>query len=208
MDSGIEEFKKFVNPVPYESNKEDCAICKRCAMTRPVCCQMLPCHIAPVDIKDLSFQGIVALIERSGIVSIDWYDGEESSSFSCLREEGPHFFLRMRGDGRKVIDPGMILTRCMLWDEDNGCPIHFSYRPKGARELIPNKDIEKNCEMGYTKEECAAEWSQYQEVLHQVVNLYMMKGDFESMDPLSMLSNVMESLCELERLSYKYEESV
>lgn len=199
-----EEFKKFVSPVPYEPCKEDCNICKACAQIRPVCCQCFPCYISPHDLKDLSFEGIIALLE-SGVVSVDWYEPNQNSVHPEMRTDGniPHLFLRMRGAKRKVVDPAFGLTCCILWDKDKGCPLDFAYRPKGARELIPNQDMDKGCESTYEKDDCALEWDPYKEILNKAVSHFMQLGDFELYDPIDLLLHTLEELSDLEELAYE-----
>lgn len=198
MDIRVENMKQYLNPVLYDSSKENCEICYECAMERPVCCQMLPCYLSPSDIKDLSVDGIIHLID-TGIVSIDWYDREDDAKYEVLRNKPmQHFFLRMRGKGRRVIDPSIIMNPCCLWDKDKGCPIEFSYRPKGARELIPARGCE--CKSTYEKDACAVEWHPYADVLRKVYDHYLERGEVESSDPLTMLFNMfagMESLMQL-----------
>lgn len=203
---GVEEFKQFVNPVPYEPQKENCSICQACAKERPVCCQCLPCYISPHDLKDVSVEGIINLL-NSGMVSLDWYEGgyDEDSKYPMLMDDTkPHFFLRMRGAGRQVIDPAFGMTCCALWDKDKGCPIEFEYRPKGARELIPMPQSDE-CDSSYEKDDCAAEWDQYWDNLRIAGELFMASGQFEKIDPIAIIGRAVESLMELGELAYERE---
>lgn len=204
-----EEFKKFVSPAPYEPCKENCNICKTCAQERPVCCQCFPCYISPHDLKDLSFEGIIGLLE-TGAVSIDWYETDGESRHPELRVDGdvPHLFLRMRGAKRKVVDPAFGLTCCALWDKNKGCPLEFGYRPKGARELIPNPKIgDESCASTYEKDDCAVEWDPYKGILDKATEYFISSGDFERYDPLDMLLHTLEELYDLEELAYEKGES-
>ena len=190
----IEKFKTLINPSKYEPEKENIKICAKCAKERPVCCQCLPCHISPCDLKDTSFQGIVDLIE-TGLVSIDWWDGgDKNFSYTELMEKKRYHFLRMRGKNKSIIDPALGLSVCGLWDKNTGCPLEFSYRPKGARELIPAKDL---CHDGYTKAECAIEWIPFEKTLNQVYDYYIKK---ENLDELWFFNNMLAELDNLKEI--------
>lgn len=207
--TGIEKYKQLVIPAPYDAQKCNPQICAECANERPVCCQTLPCILFPEDIKDLSYQGIMDLI-GTGLISIDWFDGGESREYLGddyleLQPEGRYFFLRIRGKDRHVIDPALPMTQCGIWDKDSGCPLEFGYRPKEARELIPTpKDME--CKSGYSKKDAAKAWLPYGDLLDKAYGYYHDRGDYESIDPLSMFFKTIESLGQLAELAYEKED--
>lgn len=202
----IESFKTFINPAKYEPSKENIEICAQCAKEGPVCCQCLPCHISPHDLKDISFQGIIDLIE-TGLVSIDWWDGgDKDFPYPELMEKKPYYFLRMRAKNKPVIDPAFSLNVCKLWDRHTGCPLEFSYRPKGARELIPARGSQ--CYDGYTKPECAIEWIPFEDILKQVYDHYAKN---ENLNELSWffdnLFAELDNLKEIMDIAYENDDS-
>lgn len=206
----IEKYKQLVNPALYEAYKCMPDVCARCAQERPTCCQVCPCIFSPNDIKDLSYEGIIALIE-TGLVSIDWFNGGGSDEcfgykYKCLQPERNYYFLRMRGKDRHVIDPAFAMTRCGIWDKDNGCPLDFVYRPKEARELIPNPEKNIECSEGFTKKDAAVEWMPYNDILQEVCNYYYNQGDYEDIcNPMYVLSNTVRVLEDLMELAYEKE---
>ena len=70
--------------------------------------------------------------------------------------------------------------------DNKRCPLSFEYRPKGARELIP--DIDK-CNQSYSKQQCAIDWMQYSDIMEQVYNHYIeLEGEPD------MVSNALDGL--------------
>ena len=54
---------------------------------------------------------------------------------------------------------------CILLTE-NGCSLEFNERPKGARLLKPQEDMQ--CQTDYNKEQCVIDWMNYQDVLEKL----------------------------------------
>lgn len=162
----IDVFKKYINPVVHESSKVNTEICKECGGQ---CCKSMGCHISPLDLKEITFESIVNFIDESGYISIDWWDGNPITKEATGEKV---FFLRIKNRNAKVIDPAFRGVCSIL--TDSGCPLSFEYRPKGARELIPCK---KKCVGNYSKQDCAAEWYSYNDILKEVYMHYFMKNE-------------------------------
>lgn len=162
-------FDKFIIPAEAqdESTKADYSLCKTCAKKRRTCCEHLGCQISPYDLKDVSVEGIIAFIDETDCISIDWWEGNPKTGEN---DNGRVYFLRMRGIHRDVIDPAIYGSPCMALT-DNGCCLDFPHRPKGARELIPQAD-HRECIDNYSKEECCIEWMDFQDIMVQVVEHY------------------------------------
>ena len=62
---------------------------------------------------------------------------------------------------------------CILLTED-GCPLSFEERPKGARLLIPSAN---KCKSLYTKEDCCIDWIKYHDILEDLHDYYLDKED-------------------------------
>lgn len=156
---GLNEiFSKYFVP-SNDDLSENKSICKECGGR---CCKNMGCHIAPSELKEVTADFIIALMEESNSISIDWYEGNpliEDDHSRC-------YYLRIKNVGSSMIDPSWG-GRCSLLTPD-GCPILFQYRPKGGRMLIPVDSLEEECLIGYSKEQCAIEWLPYQEELKKV----------------------------------------
>lgn len=159
-------FAKYINPVKHEPSKIKPEYCKDCGGK---CCHAMGCQISPFDLKEITFQSIIDFIDETKCISIDWWVGNP------ITDNNPNekaFFLRIKNKNSKVIDPSFGGTCSILTDK--GCPLSFEYRPKGARDLIPH---ELDCEIGYTKKQCAIDWYSYQDIMNQVYDYYLEKGE-------------------------------
>ena len=137
----------------YEKIYCNSSFCSHCQ--GKYCCNTMGCGIDPKDLKEISISLIIKLLQ-SDIVCIDrYFDDEENSTM----------FLRIKNIDNDIFsfDYGF---GCMLQTE-YGCPLSFGYRPREARELIPNYDHTK-CQPVYTREQCAKDWEPYQEILTDV----------------------------------------
>lgn len=162
----IDVLKKYFNEVPEDPSKVDSSVCTNCTRC---CCKMMGCHISPEDLKEISVESIINLIDESKCISIDYWEGNPKTEEHGYRG----YYLRMRNRGSYTIDPAYRGV-CMLLS-DTGCLLSFSYRPKGARELIPNPT--DDCYAGYTKQQCAIDWMDYEDIMKQVYQHYHDLGD-------------------------------
>ena len=197
----IKEYQSFLNPAKFESFKINSDVCRLCSEKGFTCCECLPCYFSPTDIKDLSYEGLKKFID-TGLISIDWYDGEPDNEYEELQEERQFYFLRMRGKFGKIVHPAAILTECILYNKESGCPLKFEYRAKCARDLIPvpEHDEKRPCNSLYTKQMCAIEWIPYLDTLEQLSDYYISIGERSSkaddlisaLDALNKMSNALD----------------
>lgn len=136
-------------------------ICNKC---KGQCCKNAGCHIAPSDLKEVTYDYIRDMI-MTGTISLDYWEG---NPFEDNRDISRAYYLRMRHKGAEVCDASwggecIILT-------DAGCPLSFKDRPKGARLLIPQEEGE--CISEYTKQDCVKEWFKYDDILDKLWNEY------------------------------------
>lgn len=165
----LEVFQKYFVPVPEDSNRINSGLCKKCAGR---CCSNLGCHISPDDLKEITIDSIINLIDESNVISIDWWEGDPVTEDATGDRV---YFLRIKNEDAKTIDPAFGGHRCGILTE-NGCPLPFSYRPKGARDLIPVPgDCE--CKDQYSKQQCCIDWMKHQDVLSAVYEHYNIIGD-------------------------------
>lgn len=173
-------FAKYINPASLDSTKMNNALCKECGGS---CCKAMGCHISPFDLKEISVQSIIDFIDESMCISLDWWVGSPIDNDNNSDSRG--LFLRIKNQHAKVIDPSWGDVCSLL--TDNGCPLLFEYRPKGARELVA---IEGDCACLYSKKQCATEWYEYRDILFQVYDYYDKKGEVTMnhyMDAISQL---------------------
>lgn len=180
-------FSKYFIPAKKDSSKIDCGLCKKC---KGFCCKSMGCHISPHDLKEITVESIIALIDESKCISIDWWEGNPITNESTGEEV---YFLRIKNKECKIVDPSYGGTCSIL--KDSGCPLSYEYRPKGARELIPNKDAD--CIDGYSKQQCAIDWYPYKEILEKVCLYYLDKGE-RTNNFLALFKQMLEGLIDYE----------
>lgn len=165
-------FSKYFIPASSDNSKVNTNLCEKCGGS---CCKNMGCHISPFDLKEISVESIINLIEESNCISIDWWEGNPITEENTGERA---FYLRIRNENSVIIDPSYG-GKCSILT-DNGCPLSFEYRPKGARELIPNIN-NKCCRDGYSKRQCAIDWYSYKDIMEQVYDhfhdYYEEKGD-------------------------------
>lgn len=173
-------FAKYFIPSTDIGN-ENSHICSECGGR---CCNNLGCHISPNDLKEITKESIISLIDESGCISIDYWEGnpetEEYDGNRC-------YYLRIKNENAKVIDAAFVQNSCSILT-DKGCPLSFEYRPKGARDLIPaygNID----CKDTYSKQQCCIDWMKHQSVMNEVYNYYAEKGEI-TFNLMSVLESV------------------
>lgn len=180
-------FAKYFNSVPVETNKIYKNICKDCGH----CCNNMGCHISPFDLKQITVQSIIDLIDESKCISIDWWEGNPFTEHCDGVTKG--FFLRIRNNNSSVIDPSFG-GRCVILT-DYGCPLSFGYRPKGGRDLLPMKF--DDCIDGYSKQECACDWFKYHDILEEVYEYYQEKGEITKPTGIGEIFELMKTMSEL-----------
>lgn len=168
-------FSKYFRPAILEYSKIDTKTCKECGGS---CCKSMGCHISPGDLQNISVESIINLIDESQCVSIDYWVGNPITN----KHEGRGYYLRMRNVDSHVIDPAYHGVCSIL--TPTGCPLPFTYRPKGARELAPCAN--SDCTTEYTKQQCAIDWMQYKDIMQQVYQHYHDIGD-EKVNIVDML---------------------
>lgn len=177
-------FEKYFIPSNDVLN-ENRKTCKECGGQ---CCKSMGCHISPEDLKEITKESIISLIDESGCISIDWYEGNPISGL----HDGDYYFLRIRNLNSKIIDPSWGGQCCLL--KDNGCPLLFRYRPKGARNLIPGIYNSDFCNDGYSKTQCAIDWMPYRNIIKEVYEYYRDKMEVTMNNPLQQLTELTKML--------------
>ena len=155
-------FNKYFKPSNDVINEER-NTCKTCAGS---CCKSMGCHISPNDLRSITFDSLKNLIDETNAISIDWWEGNPFDKNDHSIDMA--FFLRIRNKNKNVLDPSWGGQCCLL--TETGCPLLFQYRPKGARALIPNEN--GDCYTKYSKEQCAKEWYQYNDILTKLYDHY------------------------------------
>lgn len=176
-------FEKYFIPSSDTLN-ENRTVCKECGGQ---CCKSMGCHISPNDLREITVESVIALMDETNCISIDWYEGHPIDKDKC----GPCYFLRIKNQGANMIDPSWGGQCCLL--QSDGCPLLFQYRPMGGRTLQPNDDGKATeCAVGYSKKQCAIDWLPYQDVLTKVYDHYKSLG-LVTTSPLGDLFGLMQS---------------
>lgn len=155
-------FSEYVKPMDDRGITPDVLDHDTCNKCGGICCKHMGCHFAPTDLKELSYEAVLSFMLKSKCVSIDWW--EPTEEFGNQRV----YFLRARNKRSDMIDPAWH-GECVLFDEDKGCLIEDAYRPKGGLMLIPS---DEQCDLKYTKLDCAKDWLEHQDILKEIVEKY------------------------------------
>lgn len=137
------------------SKYENYEICEKCNGS---CCRSGGCIISPDQIIGFNKEVLKKLI-YSGIIMIDWWEGDPREEFyknpteyeKEILEETKDikigdipvaYYLRIREmkDDPKEYEYGSWGGQCMLHNKYGKCPIDISKRPYEAAYMIPNKD--------------------------------------------------------------------
>lgn len=173
----------------FEELGKDCTYCKQCG---GACCKRSGCHFSPDDFEEISFEYLKDKIESTGYISIDWWEGdprEENVDDEERLSRGLFLRMRHRKSANPILDPfsglaallsntfdrvdtdepGPIVDaawggRCVL-HTDEGCPMEYEKRPKGARWLIAKTGPCIPCNDAYSKQQCVIDWIPYQDIL-------------------------------------------
>lgn len=165
--------KDFIN----NENKEFCRICGG------KCCKNCGCAFSPRDFKGEITKERLEKLLKTGLVSLDWWDGDPSNITDSALNDTVEiaFFIRIRN---LMLDHGNILApiidpsfggKCSLLT-NKGCKLSFEHRPLQAQALIP-KPREISCEDGYNKRDCCIEWLKYDNILKEIYSEFY-KYDF------------------------------
>lgn len=157
------EFSKNIKPMDNRNippSVIDHDICNRCGGE---CCKKMGCHLSPNDFKALSYETVLFLMKEVGAIAIDWW--EPCKEFDDKRV----YYLRMRHKRQDMIEPAWY-GECVMYDENVGCLLEDAYRPMGGLMLRPSDG--EDCDVLYSKKDCAKEWLEYQDILGKIVEQY------------------------------------
>lgn len=162
---------------------ENKQLCKECGGN---CCKRMGCHYSPDDFKEITYESLKKEIEK-GFISIDWWEGNPFENGST-DEIDRVYFLRIRHKDSEIVDPSWG-GECILLTDD-GCPLSYEERPKGARLLEPS---EYNCISHYDKRQAARDWYKYNDILYKLVEDFDCYEEDKEPDVLTALKNVLDS---------------
>jgi len=138
----------------------DNSMCKKC---EGACCKKMGCHLHPEDLKSGDTYDVIKSMLDSGRYSIDWWDCLEINNDNYTEA----YYLRARHKNERVVDPSWGGECVMLTEK--GCSLSFDERPFGGKSLIAGKD---DCEVVYSKYQCAIDWLVHREVLLKLKEEY------------------------------------
>lgn len=138
---------------------ENIDLCRECG---GACCKNMGCHFSPSDFSNISFKVLKRKIEE-GNISIDYWIGDINNKHNRYSKT---YYLRMRNLNTGIVDASWGGVQCKIWEQENGCPLPFEKRPKGARALIPHHP--GRCDATYTKEMCVMDWRKHHTILKRL----------------------------------------
>ena len=146
-------------------------VCKKC---RGFCCKQCGCHFSPDDFKEITYEYLKKEMEK-GYISVDYVEGRHLHRFSGI------YILRIRNENAPVVDLESHGGRCILFDDEKGCPFSYCNRPTGGKLLIPEQETTKfifkakACIQKYPIQDCCYEWEPHQQVLKKLVKHFKYK---------------------------------
>lgn len=183
MDFNIKLYLRHITKVrDKDEERRNCnyEMCKEC---EGHCCLSGGCEISPKDLDEVNVSTIKDLL-NSGVVSIDaWED----------MDTGRIFYLRMRHKDADIADFPIVPMECILHDS-TGCRLEYTFRGKGARELIPYKeDGVRKCKHKYSKSMCKDEWNEYQDIIKQACKELGIELK-EQLEPFDAFSQMLKAM--------------
>lgn len=140
-------------------NNENKNICASC---NGVCCKTHPCQLFPQDLKEITVEKIVELL--NGNYCLDFWEGEYDFGYWIQP--------KVKNDNRYV--QPIWHGECIFFEDAKGCQLTFENRPTQGKALVPN---ESNCTLPeeYNKIACRDAWKPYHHILKKALELVKMK---------------------------------
>lgn len=162
---------------------ENKQLCKECGGR---CCKRMGCHYSPEDFKEITYESLKKEIEK-GFISIDWWEGNPFEN-EIDDDIDRAYYLRIRNKDGKIVDPSWG-GECILLTDD-GCPLSYEERPKGARMLEPD---EYGCISYYNKQQAARDWYKYNDILSKLADEFDYNEEDEELDLSTALKNALDT---------------
>lgn len=165
-------YRQKVLDAYLNKKNEDTETCRECGGK---CCLKSPCHLSPMDIEDLSYNGLKKYLKRKKYISILRFSRRICEvCLRTLKVEGPYYYvLRIRTRGTGIAATAAQIDKddhCMLLTPE-GCKIKYEERPLGAKLLIPRTG-QTQCNQLYSMDDCLYDWNDYQDVLEKLFKYF------------------------------------
>lgn len=157
----------------YE-NKE---ICSKCG---GMCCKSAGCALTIDQFKKFNKDTVLELL-KTGMATIDWYEGDPRDDFSCPMNELEEkitkecegiplqplaYYIRMREVDDYDFVVGSWGGECIIHKEYGICPLELSYRPGEAVHMIPNEGRTSNDPKVKILSSCFADSDEYAKIYY------------------------------------------
>lgn len=152
---------------------------KLCAKCGGKCCKNAPCHYAPSDFEDLSFEGLKKVIDAKGYISIVKIPIFEYDYYKEFSDQTYFYILRIKRIGDPCafkMEKKPLPRLCSLWTK-KGCKLCFEDRPTGAKHLVPRENM--RCLQLYSLEKCICDWKPYTKTLKALYRYYKRRAFFD-----------------------------
>lgn len=166
--SRVDDFKQLIKEnTDDESVLCNYEICKSCKEKRGLtCCQTCPCELSPTDLKEVTKENILKLLD-TGYVTIDSWDGD--LTFAGYDEYKHVYYLRARSrEDQGPVEFGFGGC-CSLLVDAEGCLLDFKHRPYYGRTMpVCGSNSNLDPELSSKQRSCL-EWRPYHDLLEEVI---------------------------------------
>ena len=166
------EYLENKEVMEFYHNFEDKSIFENecCQECKGRCCKKCGCSYYVEDFEDLSLNELKTELNKGDKSIVSTLEVSYANHRYCV---SPILMIRVRNEGRGVVDLFSEKTRCSLLTKD-GCPYSFENRPTGGIMLIPFKNGSGfDCKTLETANQIAIDgWKRYQKVLARLVKYY------------------------------------
>lgn len=162
-----ENYRQKVLEVYAKQKNEDKEICTKCGGR---CCLKAPCHFAPSDFPDLTYNALKKTMKAKKYISVVRFSSELcQSALRQIKVDDPYFYvmrIRTSGTGQAAKLEEVEADDLCVKLTSTGCALSYEERPLGAKLLIPKKD--RKCSALYGMDECIDDWKNHQKVLRRL----------------------------------------
>ena len=169
-----------------DSRVENLTACEKC---KGICCCSSGCEISLDDLKDFNKEILVKILQ-TGIVSIDWWEGDPRCDYRGnelldWKEDVPEdvieeikdiplgvsecYFLRIKDKNGKTIDPAWG-GECLLHSISAKCLIPLEHRPLAASTIVPKDENHPRCisSKRYTKKVISLQYLKFHSIFQEI----------------------------------------
>lgn len=157
----LEDFRALIKENnDNEKENTDYERCLECSKRGQTCCQAYLCEISPKDLKEVTRESILKLLD-TGFVVLDCWDGD--LNWLGFHEYSRVWFLRMRAKNDVRAVSFTYGGECAALINGEGCIVDFKHRPLYGRI----GDCKSTVTLS-SKQRASEEWREYYDILNEV----------------------------------------